>query len=91
LGGGAGVGGPAFTQALVSAVPIPDPTLQRQREHIVLRGDVPSPFDRPSGCRFRTRCPKTQDICAQQALELVDRGHGHPAVCHFGELLKVIP
>jgi oligopeptide/dipeptide ABC transporter ATP-binding protein len=54
-------------------------------------GDVPSPFDRPSGCRFRTRCPTTQDICVQQALELVDRGHGHPAVCHLGELLKVIP
>jgi oligopeptide/dipeptide ABC transporter ATP-binding protein len=80
-----------YTQALVSAVPIPDPTKERRREHIVLRGDLPSPIDPPSGCRFRTRCFKARDLCAQLAPGLVDRGHGHPAACHFAEPLKVIP
>ncbi|MBQ6642819.1 MAG: dipeptide ABC transporter ATP-binding protein [Saccharopolyspora sp.] len=74
-----------YTQALLSSVPVPDPQLRGKREVIRLSGDVPSPADPPSGCRFRTRCWKAQDICAEQAPEMKVRLGEHPAACHFAE------
>nr|WP_272948405.1 MULTISPECIES: dipeptide ABC transporter ATP-binding protein [unclassified Ornithinimicrobium] len=76
-----------YTQALLSAVPVPDPSVRGQREQIILQGDPPSPANIPSGCRFRTRCWKAQDICAQESPDLVVReGIQHPAACHFAQV-----
>ncbi len=71
-----------YTEALLSAVPIPDPDLAERRERIVLEGDVPSPINPPSGCRFHPRCRYATEICTQVEPPLVDYGNGHLAACH---------
>jgi len=70
-----------YTRALLSAVPVPDPTLKRNR--IILKGDIPSPSNPPSGCRFHTRCPQAKDICSQVIPEFRRVSEGHEVACHL--------
>ena len=71
-----------YSQALLSAVPIPDPEVERRRKRIILEGDVPSPVNPPKGCNFCTRCPVRLDICEEQAPEWKEVGNGHYVACH---------
>ncbi|MFE9450366.1 ABC transporter ATP-binding protein [Streptomyces sp. NPDC006739] len=87
-----------YTQALVSAIPLPDPRKERARTRITVQGDVPSPVRPPSGCRFRTRCPKfagqlgeaERAACVDKVPELVDRGGGNPVACHYAESVELL-
>lgn len=82
-----------YTQALLSAVPVPDPQMRGKRDQIVLSGDVPSPANPPSGCRFHTRCWKATEICSRQEPQLEARPDGvdaHPSACHHAEVRQVL-
>jgi oligopeptide transport system ATP-binding protein len=72
-----------YTEALLSAVPIPDPEVEEKRERIILTGDVPSPANPPRGCNFSTRCPKVISICSEQDPEFKEIAPGHWCACHL--------
>jgi len=87
-----------YTQALISAIPVPDPRKERERHRVLLTGDVPSPASPPSGCHFRTRCQVFRDLLSEEQRErcrtdypaLEDRGNGHPAACHYAEVRATV-
>ena len=86
------------TQALVSAIPLPDPRKERARTRILVQGDIPSPVRPPSGCRFRTRCPKfanqltqsERETCVEEVPAMIDRGGGNPVACHYAESVELL-
>jgi oligopeptide transport system ATP-binding protein len=72
-----------YTKALLSAVPIPDPVIEKRRERIILSGDVPSPINPPSGCHFHTRCPYAMEVCKHVDPIFADQGTNHFVACHL--------
>jgi peptide/nickel transport system ATP-binding protein len=72
-----------YTEALIKTIPVPDPAVERAKTEIGIRGDLPSPINPPSGCRFRTRCPRAQSLCSEEEPLLRSFGAGHQAACHF--------
>ncbi|HZU60439.1 MAG TPA: oligopeptide/dipeptide ABC transporter ATP-binding protein, partial [Solirubrobacteraceae bacterium] len=72
-----------YTEGLIKAIPIPDPSIEREKSEPAVRGELPSPIFPPSGCRFRTRCPRAQSLCAEEEPKLRPFGKGHVAACHF--------
>ncbi len=78
-----------YTQSLLSAVPVPDPDVQKTRARIILAGDPPSPIDPPSGCRFHTRCPIAKEICGSQQPDFKEVAPGHFCACHFAEKFPI--
>ncbi|HEY7418424.1 MAG TPA: dipeptide ABC transporter ATP-binding protein [Ktedonobacteraceae bacterium] len=79
-----------YTKALLSAVPIPDPKIERKRQRIILSGDLPSPINVPRGCRFHTRCPMAQDICREEEPRFESKDGGtHYAACHFSDQVSL--
>ncbi len=75
--------GHPYTEALISAVPIPDPKAEASKKVMILDADLPSPLNPPSGCVFRTRCPHAKEICGQAKPPLTDRGNGQQVACHL--------
>jgi len=76
-----------YTQALLTAIPQPNPDTAKHRNRIILKGEIPSPVNPPSGCKFRTRCPYAKDVCAEKVPQLVNFDNGHYVACHFAEKL----
>ncbi len=79
-----------YTQALLSAVPIPDPQIEKKRQRIILEGDVPSPAEPPTGCNFNTRCPQVMDICRQYEPSFADVGDGHRVACFLYDEVQAL-
>ncbi|WP_455145201.1 ABC transporter ATP-binding protein [Brachyspira pilosicoli] len=72
-----------YTQSLISAIPISEPSIAKTKQRIILSGEIPSPINPPSGCKFRTRCPKAEDICAEKVPEFREVENGHYCACHL--------